>query len=228
MKNILMSLLVITVGSVAFAQEAKVIKVKGQQAIVTFPSGVKPQVGQTIDLGGGGVSGEAAGVGTGSRANSLSLQGQFSILNNSGGATSTTTTTLSFTGRYGWNMETMEFGPIGTITYVSQSGYSARTLKAGGFFDFNFVPNKSGVVMVWGVGGDAQFGQETSQTGSNPESSTTVMDFFVGANVKYFGLADNVAVRADAGLEYDRNTPSSGTTTTEMGLMTRVGLSFYF
>lgn len=226
MKYILMSLLMFTVGSVSFAQEAKVIKVKGQQAIVTFPSGVKPQVGQTIDLGGGGVSGESAGVGTGSRNNVIDVSGEFSIMNNS--STSQTTTALSLSGRYGWNMETMEYGPIVGLAYESAPGSSSRTLAAGGFFDFNFTPNKSGVRGVMGVTGDAQFGQISQQIASTAESTSTVMNFFVGGTYKYFGFADNVAIRGDAGLEYDRTTPSSGTASTSTGLMTRLGLSFYY
>ncbi len=225
MKNILMSLLVLSVGSVAFAQEAKVIKVKGQQAIVTFPSGVKPQVGQTIDLGGGGVSGEEAGVGTGSSNTILGIAGELSILNNSG--SSQTTTALTFNGRYGWNQETLEFGPIATISYSSSPGVSSRLIAGGGFFDFNFIPNKSGVRMVYGVGADAQFGQASTQISSASETTSTVMEFFVGGNVKYFGFADNVAIRGDIGLEYDRTTVSS-TTTTVTGLDARLGLSFYY
>jgi hypothetical protein len=224
MKNILMSLLVFTVGSVALAQEAKVIKVKGQQAIVTFPSGVKPQVGQTIDLGGGGVTGDAeAGVGTGSRNHTLALSGEFSILNSN----SNTTTALAVTGRYGWNQETLEFGPIATLGYSSSPNLSSRTIQGGGFFDFNFTPNKSGVRGVMGATADAQFGQVASKVASNPEVSSTVMEFFVGGVYKYFGFADNVAVRGDAGLQYNRLT-SGSTTTTETGLMTRLGLQFYY
>jgi len=221
-----MSLLVITVGSIASAQEAKVIKVKGQQAIVTFPNGVKPQVGQMINLGGGAVNGEEAGVGTGSRSTTLGLTGDLSILSDS--ASSSTITSLSLFGRYGWNNETMEFGPIGQIAYTSYTNYSSRTLAAGGFFDFNFVPNKSGVRMVYGVGGDARFGQSSTQIASTPESTSTVMDFFVGGNVKYFGWSDSTAIRADAGLEYDRTTPSSGSASTRTGLDVRLGLQFYY
>ncbi|MES2965356.1 MAG: hypothetical protein V4760_15840 [Bdellovibrionota bacterium] len=223
MKNILMSLLVFTVGSVALAQEAKVIKVKGQQAIVTFPSGTKPQVGQTIDLGGGGVSGEAAGVGTGSRNNVLALSGQIAVTNSN----SNTTTQFAVSGRYGWNQETIEFGPIVTLGYSSSPNLSSRTIAGGGFFDFNFTPNKSGVRGVMGLTADAQFGQDATKVASNPESTSTTMDFFVGGTYKYFGFADNVAIRGDAGLEYDRDT-SGSTTTTSTGLKVLLGLAFYY
>ena len=100
-------------------------------------------------------------------------------------------------------------------------------IAGGGFFDFNFIPNKSGVRMVYGVGADAQFGQASTQISSASETTSTVMEFFVGGNVKYFGFADNVAIRGDIGLEYDRTTVSS-TTTTVTGLDARLGLSFYY
>src|SRR6218665_877680 len=75
MKHLLIALLVFATAPLAHAQTAKVIKVKGQQAIVQFPQGTMPQVGQQISLGGGGVS-DSQGMpvsGIGSRKNMIGL-----------------------------------------------------------------------------------------------------------------------------------------------------------
>ena len=231
MKHILAFLLVLGVGGSAFAQQAKVIKVKGQQAIVQFPSGSKPQVGQIIDVGGGsydeeGGGGGGAGVGNKSRGRLLGVSGELSFLNDS--TTSKSTTTISITPKYGWNTGAMEFGPQGTISLVSGDGFSRRTLAAGGFFDFNFVPNDIGQTLIYGVGGSAEIGQESSSIGSGPDSTSTVMRLFAGGNVKWFGLSDSWALRGDAGYDYARTSPNVGSASTNSGIKVKVGIATYF
>ena len=49
----------------------------------------------------------------------------------------------------------------------------------------------------------------------------------MGGNLKWFGLADNVALRGDAGFDYAR-TSGNNQTTTETGLLLKAGLAFYF
>lgn len=229
MKHIFAFLLVLTVSGSAFAQSAKVIKVKGQQAIVQFPSGTKPQVGQIIDVGDGGDEGEDGGdvgVGNKSRARLLGVSGEISFLNNS--ATSKSTTTISITPKYGWNTGVMEFGPQGTIALTSSDGASSRTLSAGGFFDFNFVPNDIGQTLIYGVGGEAEIGQASTSVGSGPDATSTVIHLFAGGNVKWFGLADSWALRGDVGYDYTRTSPSTGSASTESGILVKAGIATYF
>jgi hypothetical protein len=224
MKQILMTPLFIFVGSMAFAQQAKVIKVKGQQAIVEFPMGVAPSVGQRIELS-NGVEPEDFGATLGTnRANFLSLTAQLSAISSSAG--SGTTTTFEVSGRAGWNTAKLEYGPMGTLGYSSASGTSARTVLAGGFFDYNLIPNKSGTQMVYGLGAEGQIGQTAATTGG-VEVAQTVFKLFAGGSVKWFGLSDTVALRADAGLDTVR-TSSGSVSVTESGLMIKGGIAAYF
>jgi hypothetical protein len=227
MKHLLSSLLVLasmSVASLAHAQQAKVIKVKGQQAIVQFPNGVPPVVGEMIPVGGSEVQTETGAKPRGSRAHVLAVAGQIYFTNNS--ATSNSTTGFKLRGSYGWNQEIFEFGPLAELDYASTTGQSSRTLLGGGFFDFNFVPNKPGVETVYGVGATADAGQQTTTTGSTDLTSSE-FDLFAGANAKWFGLSDNVALRADAGFQMVR-TSVNGQATTNSGLQILAGLSFYF
>lgn len=223
MKNIVLSLLVICVASPALAQEARVIKVKGQQAIVTFPNGVKPQVGQMIDLNAGTVDGGSS-MGTGSRDFTVGGSASLSFLNNS--STSKSTTLFAIEPRFGWNMKQMEFGPTAILSYSSTDGRTIRIMGAGGFFDFNFVPNVSKTQFVYGVGGDLKYYQ-TSDTVAGTETSTTDLVLFGGGQAKYFLFSDNVAVRGDVGYYYDRNTTPS-TSSNNSGLLAKVGFYYYY
>lgn len=210
----------------AQAQQAKVIKVKGQQAIVQFPQGVLPTVGQTFDLSGGASGGgtlEGAPVRSGTRDHLIGLSTNLSFLSSSAGGS---TSTFNFIGKYGWNMQTIEFGPIATISYVSQTNQTDRTLGAGGFFDFNFVPNVSGQSFIYGVGAEATYSQFV-RTLPPGDTSTPILDLIVGGNAKWFGLSDHFALRGDAGLNMQRSSPATGTTTLT-GLIIRGGIAVYF
>ncbi|MES2856842.1 MAG: hypothetical protein V4692_13300 [Bdellovibrionota bacterium] len=216
----------------AFAQQARVIKTKGYQAIVQFPEGEKPRVGQMINIAedDGVVSEPGRAIGTGKRAHLLALQGELSMLSvsTSGGATSTsdTRTTISVTGRYGWNFENWEAGPLGTFTMTTGSDYSNRVMSVGGFFDWNLVPNRAGTVFVYGAGGSLEVGQ-TSQTIGSTQTDTSLLSGFGGGQMKWFGLSENVAIRADAGLLYSQSSVGSSKTT-NMGFKGLAGISFYF
>lgn len=228
MKHLLSSLLVLASMSLASVQAhadyAKVIKVKGQQAIVQFPPGTPPVVGEMVPVGDSAQTEGGSHSGRGSRAHLLAVAGSIFFTNNS--ATSNSTTGFRLQGRYGWNQEVFEFGPLAELDYSSTTGQSSRTLLGGGFFDFNFVPNKPGIPTIYGVGATADVGQVSTTTGSTDVSSSQ-FDLFVGGNVKWFGLSENVALRGDAGFSMSR-TSVNGTATTNSGLLIQGGLAFYF
>lgn len=216
-------------GNLAHAQQAKVIKVKGQQAIVQFPPGTPPVVGEMLNVGGSAQSEEGGSTGRGSRAHSLAVSGNISfasVKTDKPVETSSNVTSFEIAGAYGWNQEIFEFGPLVSIGYSSTTGRTGRTLLAGGFFDFNLIPNRPGTPVVYGVGATASFGQD-SQTIANVDTTTSLLNFFAGGNVKWFGLSENVAIRGDAGLNYSRNS-GNNSTTTEMALQIKAGLAFYF
>lgn len=218
-------------------QKAKVIKVKGLQAIVQFPKGSEPEPGQIIDLGGGGDGGDGhetsadfGGSGriagsTGPRHHLLGVSGVFGALNTSisGGGSSTNTTLFNVEGRYGWNAGEMEYGPLAAIAYTSAAGSSVTALSGGGFFDYNFVPNTVVNEFVYGIGGEASFGRSTPSTGT----SSTVMGFDAGGFGKWFILGTPTALRTDLVFRYSQTTTGSLTSTTS-GVLAKIGLSTYF
>lgn len=203
----------------AFGQTAKVLKVKGRNAVVAFPEGHEPEVGDTISLKKGGER-----TGTGSRDYTLGLSGSLAMISDS--RTSKNTTTLAVDGRFGWNMAQYEAGPIGEFRYSTADDRSSRTLGLGGFFDFNFIPNVAGEELVYGAGVEGTYGQSTVTTAS-VENSSTEMAFFGGLFAKWFGLG-NFGVRGDAGYEYVRANTQSGTTVTSSGFLVKAGLQVYF
>ena len=234
MKHLLIALLVLGTTSFAHAQTAKVIKVKGQQAIVQFPAGTAPQVGQQINLGGGGVadSSGAPVAGLGSRKNSIGLGvNSLSFMNRSsksnGVTTSTGVTGINLNGRYGWNTGRMEFGPIVRLEYESADNTTTRFMGVGGFFDYNFTPNVSGQKLVYAGTGDLSFGQSGTKQGSF-DSTSTVIALFLGGSIKWFGLSDSFAIRGDAGFSYDSSTPDSSNAVTNVGAVVRAGIATYF
>ncbi|HVK59932.1 MAG TPA: hypothetical protein VM432_00220 [Bdellovibrionales bacterium] len=231
MKQHLVFLLLCLMGLPAFAAgQARVIKTKGYQAIVQFPEGEKPQVGQVIDLNADDGPGDAGGpIGTGARAHSLQVQGELGILSRAksgnGADENETVTRISVSGRYGWNFVDFEAGPLGSFSMESAET-NTTVFAVGGFFDWNLVPNRPGTVFVYGAGGYGTFGQESTSGSGSSSSSFTRMEFFGGGNMKWFGLSDSVAVRVDAGIGYSRS--GNTQTITEMGFRTLGGLAFYF
>ncbi len=215
----------------SFAQTAKVIKVSGKKAIVQFPDDSRPRVGQTIDLSGGGASmeggsssGGGGGVGTGSRGMIVGGSTEFSSLTPSG--SSTTSTVFEADARYGWNAGQMEYGALGAMTFTSSTGRSARLLAAGGFFDYNLVPNTPGTEIVYGAMALGRFGQISSTTG-NLEVSGTVMTIEVGGQLKWFPLGNTVAIRGD--LLYRMESASDPIrTAASSGIVAKGGLYVYF
>lgn len=214
----------------AFAQTAKVIKVSGKKAIVQFPDDSRPRVGQTFDLSGGGGSmeggsaGGGGGGGTGSRAMIVGGSAEFSSLTPSGSSTSTTR--FSADARYGWNAGQMEYGALGALTFQSSTGTSARLLQAGGFFDYNLVPNTPGTEIVYGAMALGKFGQISSTVG-NLEFSGTVMTIEVGGQLKWFPLGNTVAIRGD--LLYRMESASDSIrSSASSGIVAKGGLYVYF
>lgn len=230
MKHLLNFLLVFAsmgAASLAHAQQAKVIKVKGQQAIVQFPNGTAPMVGQTIDLNGGGEGGGASMAAVpGSREHLIALSMNLGAYSSSAGGSRTE---FALVGRYGWNMKIMEFGPIVQLGYLSLPGQSTRTIGGGGYFDFNFVENNPGVPFIYGVGAEAFYKQlNTSYASGATDSTEGDLELIAAGNVKWFGLNDHIALRGDAGLDIQRSSVNSGATTTLTGLLIRGGIAVYF
>jgi hypothetical protein len=210
----------------AQAQTAKVVKVSGKKAIVQFPDDARPKVGQTIDLSGGGGSSDMGSSGGGSRDTIIGGSASISSLSTTVGSNSSSRTDFSVSAQYGWNSGVMEYGPIAALTYSSSSGTSSRVLAAGGFFDYNFVPNTSGHDLVYGLGAQGLFGSASTSVGS-AEVSATQMTFQGGGQLKWFPLGNTVAIRGDAVYRYTSSS-SNGSSTNTSGIVIQGGFYIYF
>lgn len=206
------------------AQTAKVVKVSGKKAIVQFPDDARPRVGQTIDLSGGGGGDMGGGGGGGSRATIIG--GSASLSNLSESTSTGSTTRLAANGNYGWNTGIMEYGPLATFEYVSETGQSMRVLGAGGFFDYNLVPNTPGNDLVYGLGAQASFAS-TSRTSGSAEVTGTQMSFQGGGQFKWFPLGNTVAVRGDAVYKYTSGS-EGGISGNVSGIVVLGGFYIYF
>jgi len=226
--KIIGAVLVLLTANHAYAQTVKVLKVSGRKAIVQTAPGTELKVGQTLN-----VEDDALGEGSdkssfppsnGKRANSAGFSGDLSAVNagHTNGTASLTTTIFDLNAFYGWNKVTMEFGPRLGLSSVSAGGSNTSQYTAGGFFDYNFVPNNPGTELVYGAGGTVDLGTASQSSGSG-----SVMNFFAGGNLKWFPLGISVAVRGDAGLVYYK-TSTSGDTITQTGFMIKGGFQVYF
>lgn len=217
--------------SEAMAQEIRVVKVKGQQAIVDFPKGVKPVVGQTLSVGSGSMGGSS------SRDNLVAFQASMSFgeeteeITGSDGATnevSASLTDIALSGRFGWNKGRYEFGPLVEFGYQQEESLDTITLKLGGFFDFNINPNDGSRAFLFGPTAEAYAGYE-SRSLSNGASDQTgpLFGAYVGGFIKQFVMSDTVALRGDVGLQYDVADLTDVTSTT-LGVLAKGGLAVYF
>lgn len=226
-KLALLLLMVCGLASNAGADDIKVIKVSGRRAIVQYPPGETPKVGQVLTSSGsdemsfddGGNSSSK-----GSRKHIIGGSASLSFVNSSTspGSGSVTTTNISVSPQYGWNTGTMEYGGLASIGSSSGGGTSSTSFGVGGFFDYNLVPNVAGKDLVYGAGGKAIIGG-----GSSSGQSSTSFELDGGPFVKWFPLGNSVAIRGDADVQYKRM-GNSAATTTNMGLVIMGGLYVYF
>lgn len=221
--TILLGLLTTTT---SFAQQAKVLKVQGRKAIVQFPEDSRPRVGQVLDLGGpvsmDGSSGMSA---TGDR--SMIIGGSAILSNLTPSGASTSGTSFGVDGRYGWNKGIMEYGAIGGITYYTTTGASSRRLEAGGFFDYNLVPNTPGTEIVYGGAALGKLGSLSSTAGNN-EISGTLMTLEVGGQLKWFPLGNTVAVRGDVLYRMESISDTVKAMSSGSGLVAKAGFYVYY
>ncbi len=201
------------------AQQGKVLQVRGSRAVVEFPIGTSLIQGGAVSLGGGGSSmpgaGNSAGAALGSREHTLAISASILSASQSGGGNSSTIGALF---KYGWNAVKMEYGP--QVSVQTSSVGSQTTLAAGGFFDYNFVPNVPGQLSVYGLGATLDTGTVTA---SGTSSANTVL--FFGGNFKWFPLGNTVALRTDVGVAYK---PAAGVVPAETGLAVRLAMQVYY
>ncbi len=205
-------------GSYSFAAERAVIQqMKGKRAIVHFEKDIPFSVGQKVYLN--SENGTEIGVRKElrnplERKNSVTLAGELSSTDTSPKAT----TTFAISGRYGFNEEQYEYGPIGVYAYSKATSEVSR-YEFGGFFDYNLIPNKPGEDFIWGGYGEATLGNVKV---ANSSQSLTV--FTGGAFAKWFIFSPMLAVRANG--FYSNESQGSSTSSNTTGI--ELGISHYF
>ena len=226
MRFCLMALMISFAGT-AFAQDLVVTKVKGNTALVKF-SGAPLTVGQRISASGNDGVSSGSGSGDSSRKTIIGVSGEFysekTSVSASGVSATNTSNLLTLTGRYGWNAETMEYGFIGELNNSDNGSGSTLTYGGGGFFDYNFQPNRPGQQMIWGVGGSAEYKLASPPNGATGSST---IKLFPSGVFKWFPLGTSTGIRLDFGYEYDQSTQGQ-TKSTLTGLHALAGFVVYF
>ncbi len=206
------------------AEKAVIQQMKGRRAIVQFEKDIPFSVGQKIYLNSD--DGSEYGVSTVGRnpmvrKNSVSLAATFRTTETKPNPTNY----YSISGRYGWNLERYELGPMGTYTLNKVGSSESTSMLFGGFFDFNMIPNKPGEDIIWGAYGEANFG--TAKTGNVSSNLTTATG---GGFVKWFVFSPMLAARVNIFYSYNILDRASSTSTTKnysaSGL--EIGLTNYF
>ena len=198
------------------SEQAQVIKVQGNRALVLFPPGETPRMGQVLAIG-------SAGDAKLSRQYTTALTGELSALNYS--STGLTTTSFLVGGQYGWNYVDYEFGPKLQLGYSSNAATTFTILAGGAYGDYNLVPNLLGQTIVYGGTGSLMVGQTTVQSGAG--STSAYIDFAAGGVLKWYQLAtSSTGLRLE--LVYNYNRGFSGADVSRSGLIARAGLQTYF
>ncbi len=203
--------------SISFAAEKAVIQqMKGRRAIVHFEKDIPFSVGQKIYLN--SEDGVELGVQKEmrnplERKNSVSFAAGFSSAETTTkavGTSKTSTTSYVISGRYGWNKENYEYGPLGSFSFSKTSGSGSsetNTYQFGGFFDYNLIPNKPGEDTVWGFFGEGAFGNTKSNG-----LGATIITATGGGFIKWFVFSPMLAIRSNLYYSLDLTDFASGTT----------------
>lgn len=223
MKKLIILALVL-MSQTAFAQQIRVQKIKGNKAIVEFSGDLAP--GRTYSVGGGSsshnTSGSSRNYVVGSSFSFFSGTDSSAVSNIS---TSGHASDMNLIARFGWNFENYEVGPL--LAYRSvDSDYQAvhySSLMLGGFGDYNFTPNRNGETTLFAGTGELSYGNYSPKGGS----SGNITAFFLGGSMKWFGLTNSTALRADLGYDYKKIVIGSASITSS-GFALRAGISTYF
>lgn len=209
--------LCLTFSSPAYAQKIRVLKTKGNQAVVEF-SGGSLQPGRAYELSSESFF-EAA---SSSRNYVIHLNFNFNNLN-SDAAGASSETDFNLAAQVGWNKGTFEFGPLVSFYSSGDSANTTTNTQLGAFSDFNMLPNVPGEPFIYGVGGSVRLGQIDTGVGAK----TDTMGFFLGPFAKWFPTSGPLGFRADFGYAYQKSSGGIGDTTAT-GLSANAGIIGYF
>ncbi|NQZ00671.1 MAG: hypothetical protein HRT45_08385 [Bdellovibrionales bacterium] len=198
-----------TLGGFAPAKEStmKILKVKGQKAVVVLPEG-DFEKGDDVRIFTGFYTQSSADNGIRKYRMGFDAsvgQSTIEIVPDGGDAVETTGTSFAGTVTFGFNQKQFEFGPTLTIqnSSLENDGGSLETqaLALGGFFDYNFSLNDTGVMYVPYVGLKLATLQESSKADTDSGSGDSDASGFLYSlegGLKYFPYNDQVAFTGGA------------------------------
>ena len=182
----------------AIADKITVKKVKGNSAVVEFDTPLEE--GKTYELATTPISDNVDYKSNKlkDRKNSFSFGTSFESVRSD--LSQNTALNLQF--RYGWNFANLEVGGVGTFTSSDQGAGTTSSVLAGGYFDYNLVPNRDPKEMVYGpfillVAGSTQY---PSSTGG----STSKIETNAGGFLTYFLGTTTTAIRGELFYDYQQ------------------------
>lgn len=207
------------------ADYIRVIKVKGRKGIVKFPPGSNYKKGDQIRID-SGVWQERGLDGNGLRRYSISGSLSFGQTNNSSKASGVTTKTelggVESTFQFGFNKRDYEFGPEVSYLISKVDDEQTTTVSMGGFYYYNFLPNKPGAVFVPFAGGSLRL---------LSQDADSVKRDGVGASIKggvrWFPINDHVCAIGELVFDY-ASLNSENVESTATGFTVRAGVGSYF
>ena len=216
-------LLISLESSRAHAEKVKVKKIKGTQAVIETITPLEE--GQTYELVTESVSQDVnykTNVFS-SRINSLTLGAQFDFLKTDAYQSNS----FSFQGRYGWNFSNLEVGIIADVSSKDLGAGATTTFLGGGYFDYNFVPNRDPKKIIYGGFALLGIGTTSYPSGSTSGGSSTVLQTNLGGFFSYFIGTTSTALRGElSGIYQQVNTTALQSTL--LGIGARGLLIFYF
>lgn len=207
---------------VASADSVKVRRVKGLNAIVE--SSVPLEEGQTYRLVPDRISEDVDYKSSvlKTRDNSLTLGTRFSFLKSE----TSESTEFDLQVRYGWNFSTFEVGAVLNADSADAGSGATTTILAGGYVDYNFVPNRDPKKIIYGPTVLVAFGS-TQFPSSTAGGSATLTTINAGAFLSYFIADTTTALRAELYGVYSQVNTSAAQSTLS-GAAARGLLVFYF
>jgi hypothetical protein len=207
----------------AMAEKVTVKKVKGNQAIIETQTPLEE--GQIYELQTDNLISQDVDYKSNvikPRNNSLTLGAKLDFLKSD----TTQSSTYSLQVRYGWNFGTLEVGALLEGSGTDLGAGATTTVSAGGYFDYNLVPNRDPKKIIYGPFALASFGS-TSYPSSATGGSSTTLTTNIGAFLSYFIGDSTTALRGEVFGTYQQ-VNTSATQNSQMGGGVRGLLVFYF
>lgn len=203
----------------AIGQTGRVLKAKGNKAIVQFEKGTEIYQGDRVSL---------------KESDKYDLKkGRLGLFQNRNYAltyswisaqSSGASSTMSHAGRifFGWNMRQFEVGPTFSVSTVDVSSVKSQSIAVGARAKYNFTENTKDTEWVPAFYGELSFASATTST-STASSSSSNSSYGAGFQIDWFLIGNNVALGGYLGLQQDK---TSATTTNTTALGTSITLYF--